>query len=148
MGVRVNRIADFEVGEESATQPDRPNVPGNSGPLFEVGADAYWHYRKRAFRAPPTPSKPGAALYVAVAEIAVFMSRKGVPLRQAEAEFNAHMDKIRRLCTLCIRPLTLGGMVLRAVGLWNPLRDASDGELKELADFLLQRRAKSSIRFN
>lgn len=147
--IRPNHLPRFD--DDAPNQPERAQrkhvvVPANVELLMELDGDALIYYRKYALRIPPVPSKLGALLYQTTEELRAFMLNPPKNGRQATAQYIALMQKIAKQCAALIRPSTKRDRWMRRFGLWQPLRDASDAEISELADFLLQRRAKSTIR--
>lgn len=124
-------------------------LTGNVDELFQIGDNVVFMYRDRTLYAPPLPARLGARLLEVRTKIAQKQQQAQMrPLTTKDiAEFLTLLNATLRVLTACVRPVGKKARLLRMLGLWRPFAKATDAEVGVLIDFLLRRRAASSIRF-
>lgn len=120
----------------------------NVAPLFQLGGDTFLHFRGRAFRCPPLDFRLGARLIEIKANInELRMASQGRALSDEQRSLYMQLvGQVLEIARKAVRPCSRWQRALRMIGLWRPFRRASDREIGELLDFLLDLRASSSIR--
>lgn len=138
---RRHRAAAPPVARDTAPRP----AVRNFGAVLDLGNTTYLVFRGRPFGVPPVPYKLGQTILL----LWLQAISQGKTLTEANAP--AYYAILRQLPPLLWRHMRVVGRtrrLLRWLGLLrNPLVEASEAELMELAAFFLQRRMQSGVQF-
>jgi hypothetical protein len=124
--------------------------PRNLEAVLALGDTEFIQFRGRAYGVPPVPLQPGIRLTQAYATARETLTALGVAPNdpQRAAAYQVAVQKLPPLLWDLVRPVGRFRILCRWIGLHrNPFRDASEGELLELAAFFLPRRMRSGVQF-
>ena len=131
------RPADSEPGEP-------PPRPLNMEHILDLGNTVFFTFRGRAYGIPPLAWKDGERLLDAWLEL---REMGNVDERAKVLPYFRAINRLQRLLWKACRPTGPLRRLLRLLRLHpNPFREATEGELAELAVFLLGRRMKGLLR--
>lgn len=145
---RAARPAKAAPRQPGAKIPDAPPEQRNVEVVLSLGDVRYVHFRQWTFRCPPIPFKLGQKVLDSHTKVLaharqVATTGKKEPMKAYYAELAVLVDLLWRH----LRPASRVGRLLWRLGLTrNPLRLASEAEVKAITDFFLKGRMTSSVR--
>lgn len=129
--------------DESGRAPEEPpKRHRNVREVLDLGTVTYISFRGRQYGVPPLPWKEGERLLDAYLEVREF---EGDLAREDLRRYFDAVERIAKILWKNVRPLGFARRFLKRLRLLrNPFRDATEGEIGELAVFFLGRRTRSS----
>ena len=129
-------------GRETPAAEQPPPRPRNLRAILDLGTMTYFTFRGRSYGVPPLPWRLGERILDAWLEVC----SHGEQLQKEDLPaYYAALDRMVEAMWEATRPPGRWRRWLKRLGLArNPYRDATEGELAELAVFFLGRRMKSS----
>jgi len=119
-----------------------PERARNLHAVLDLGNTVYIQFRGRPYGIPNPPYKKGLAVMDAYLEA---MNCPQVLTPDTLPQYTRAIEKLAHLLRGCLEPGgSLWGKIKYKLRIWNPLKDASEGDIVELAVFTLGRRMKSS----
>jgi len=135
------QAASFASPAQAMAESPRPR-PNNVRAILDLGTLIYFQWRGRSFGVPPVPWKKGAQLLDAYLDARSY----GETLTKDTSQgYYAALGRMSKIMWQCSRPVGRVLRFFRLIRLYrNPYRNATEGELAELAVFFLGRRMSAT----
>lgn len=147
---RGDAASRFAQGIPPQIQPRTKNVEA----ILSLGSVRYFTFRGTVYGVPPVPFKVGEQildLHVQVLTLArtIVTTKTSQISAESSKEYFKALSRLSSVLWKNMRPIgKVRKFIWRIGGMRNPLRGATEMEVKDITDFFLQGRTKSSVQFS